>query len=353
VTPYHVAVGAFTAGSAEVHRIREEVLALVGAGHDPVLIVPESFPDVPGVRAARFAASGAFGLPTASGAPRTAQRLAQERRASCVHTHGWEAIRPGLQAAREIGVPLVCDLWDSEGRGRHDRSLLALADRVICSAASTARRLGPSVRSGEAAHVPGAVETDDLPPSPPVAFRLPSERELLLVCAPLVEGDPDALLAALDAALTARPSLHLVLIGEPIGAGFMKAVSAHRMVPRVTFGGLPPLGAAARLAAGARAMLVALADPGHAEPYVLIARALGVSVVAYDTDDARALLGDGAAYAAEEGAGLDAALAAAVAAGRRAAPGLPAAFRRPALAERLLAVYASLAGRTSSNSAGT
>lgn len=341
VTPFHIAVGSFTAGSAEVHRIREEILALAGAGHDPLLVAPEGFPEMAGVETIRFPAPGVFGALSSSGPQRAIIRYARQRPPTCLHAHGWDAVKPAHHAARELRVPLVCDLHDAAARGRNDRSLLALADHVVASAASSGRRLAQSVRAGGVTYVPGSLDLVDLPPAPPVAFRLPTDRDLLLVCAPLAEGDPDTLLAALDAALVARPALHLVLIGEPIGASFMKAVSAHRMVPRVTFGGLPPLSAAARLAAEARAMLIAIADPGVIEPYVLLAQAMDVAIVALDTVDAHAFLGDGARFAAEKDtAGLAESISSALAKERNAAPRVPPAFRRSALAERLIAVYA-------------
>ncbi len=342
--PFYLALGTLTAGSADVHRIREQLLALALAGHRPLLFVAEPIAPIASVETVTISGGGPLGLFGGLSLRRSVLAAAAERPPSCLHAHGLVAIRAAHRIAREIGVPLVGDVSSGAGEGHRDDGGLALADRVVTPVASLARRLGSGGRPGAVAHLPGSLDANDLPPAPPVLFRLPPDRELLLAFAPLDEGDPGEILPALDAALAARPALHLVILGEPIGAAFMKAVSAHRMVPHVTFGGLPPLPAVARLYAEARCVLVALEDPTVIEAHALLAVASGVPILAFATDDARALLGDAATYVARGAVpAFQGALVETLARGRRAATPPAARFRRSALAARLEELYAGLA----------
>jgi hypothetical protein len=166
----------------------------------------------------------------------------------------------------------------------------------------------------------------------------------VIVFAALAGGDPTPLLAALASALERQQALHLVVMGQPIGADFMKAVSAQRLVSRVTFGGLPPLGFFAGLAEQARAILFAMADPGLVEPYALIAIAAGRPILTTGSDEARALFEDAASYAGgESAAAIGAGLAGVLGAGPRAGAAVPQRFGRRALGERLRALYGGLA----------
>ncbi len=338
--PLHILLAPATPGSAEAHRVREEVLALAGAGHAPLLLAPAGLPPIEGVSSATISEGGPLGLFSGAKLRRQASDLSRHRTPTCVHAHGWGAVRAAQQIARDLGVALVCDVGDPLRPPRPEKGLLGSLDRIISCSASVVRQVAAEVRPGHVVHIPGSLDPSDLPPAPAVPFRLPPGRDLLVVFAPLAEGDADSLLAALDAALSAHPALHLVLLGEPIGATFMKAVSAHRMVPRVTFGGLPPLSAAARLFDASRAIFFALPDPGLVEPYALLALSGGAPLLALPGDDARALFGGRALDAPEaDASALGAALGRALASGRRE-PHAPAAeHQRPALAERLIRVY--------------
>jgi hypothetical protein len=342
--PYHLALGTLTPGSADIHRIREELLALAVAGERPLLFVTEPLEPIPSVETVTVPGGGPLGLFESQNLRKEILAAAARRPPSCLHAHGHAALRKGHRLAREIGVPLVGDLLrggvDREDGG--DRAVAA-ADRLVTPVASLARRLESEARPGSVWHLPGSLDANDLPSAPPVPFRLPADRELLLAYAPLDEGDPNELLPALDAALAARPALHLVILGEPIGAPFMKAVSAHRMVPHVTFGGLPPLPAVARLYGEARGVLVALADPTAIEAHALLAAASGIPILALETDDARALLGEAARYAPRGAVpALQGALVETLARGPRPPAALPARFRRAALAARLQDLYRGL-----------
>jgi len=342
--PYHLALGTLTPGSADVHRIREELLALALAGHQPLLFVTEPLAPIASVETVTISGRGPLGLFGAQSLRRDVLAAAAERPPSCLHAHGLAAIRAAHRIARELGVPLVGDVSSGAAEGHRDDGGIALADRIVTPVASLARRLESGGRPGTVAHLAGSLDANDLPPAPPVLFRLPADRELLLAFAPLDEGDPNEILPALDAALAARPSLHLVILGEPIGATFMKAVSAHRMVPHVTFGGLPPLPAVARLYAEARGLLFALADPTVIEAHALLAVASGVPILAFATDDARALLGEEATYVARGAVpAFQGALVETLARGRRGGARLAARFRRASLAARLEELYAGLA----------
>jgi hypothetical protein len=344
LVPFHIALGKLTPGSAEVHRIREEVLALSAAGHHPVLFRDHAAPAPPNVETVVLTGGGPMGLLGTQNLRKEVLAVAARRAPTCLHAHGAGSIRAAHKIAREIGVPLVGDV--SEGsRGIHrDEGVSDLPQRLITPIASLARRLASEARPGAVVHLPGALDGNDLPSAPPVLFRLPADRELLLVYASLDDGEASALLPVLDATLGARPALHLVLLGEPIGAAFMKAVSAHRMVPRVTFGGLPPLPAVARLYAEARAVLVALDDPSHVEAHALLAVATGAPILALDTEDARALFENAAVYAPRgETAALERSLAAIVSRGKAASASVAERYRRPALSARLQNLYADAA----------
>lgn len=343
--PFHVALGTLTPGSAEVHRIREQALALSLGGHDPMLFLTEAFPSGPRVETVIVSGGGPLGLFGSQALRREILSAAGGRVPSCLHAHGAASIRAAHKIAREIGVPLIGDISDGPKAAQRDENVFSLPTRLVTPVASLARRLtAAAARPGAVVHLPGALDGDDLPPAPPVPFRLPPESELLLVYAALDDGQPDALLPVLDAALASRPGLHLVILGEPIGATFMKAVSAHRMVPHVTFGGLPPLPAVARLYAEARAILVAIDDPSLIEAHALLAVASGVPIVSLETEDAKALFEDAARYVpAGETVALGRSLVEVVSRGRSAAAAVGTRFRRPALAARLERLYEDVA----------
>src|SRR5262245_694335 len=340
LVPFHIALGKLTPGSAEVHRIREEVLALSGGGHHPVLFRDHAAPAPPNVETVVLTGGGPMGLLGTQNLRKEVLAAAARRAPTCLHAHGAGSIRAAHKIAREIGVPLVGDVSEGARGGHREEAVSDLPHRLITPIASLARRLASEARPGGVGHVPGALDGNDLPSAPTVLFRLPPNRELLLVYASLDDGEASALLPVLDATLGARPALHLVLLGEPIGAAFMKAVSAHRMVPRVTFGGLPPLPAVARLYAEARAVLVALDDPSQVEAHALLAVASGAPVLARDTEDARALFDDSAIYApATEAVTYEQSLTEIDFRGKATATVIAKRYRHPAMSARHKSLY--------------
>jgi hypothetical protein len=344
---YHVVAAAVAPGGPVEHRIREEILSLREAGHQPLLIGAPALAEQIGAGAIAVRSRGPLSVFAGSGLADQVKDSAKKLRPELLHAHGWDALRPAHAVAKDLGVPLIADLVETPTRGRHDAALAALADLALTPAASVAQAI--AALRGDAASTrvcPGALDRADLSHTAVEPLMLPAGREFLLVFAPLADGHLEPLLAGLDTALAANAALHVLMMGQPIGADAMKAISARGLVSRVTFGGHPPLGFLSRLVDGARAILFAIPDPGVVEPYALLALASQSRIVSTESAPARDVLADHAHYVGPSDAiGLGAALLQAMKAPKRDEARLSSEFSRAALGERLLSAYRSVAAR--------
>lgn len=342
---YHVVAATVAPGGPIEHRIREEVLALREAGHQPLLLGAPDLAEQIGAGATAARSRGPLSVFSGAGLADQLKDAAKKLRPEVIHAHGWDALRPAHTVAKDLGVSLVADFAEAPARGRYDAALAVLPDLALTPSASIASALA-GVR-GEAGGIrvcPGALDRADLSHAAVVTLMLPAEREFLIVFAPLADGHLDPLLAGLDTALASNAALHVLMMGQPIGADAMKAISARGLVPRVTFGGHAPLGFLSRLVDAARAILFAIPDPGVVEPYALLALSSRARIVATESAPARALLAGDAHYVgAGDAIGLGAALLQAMKAPKRDEAGLSAEYGRGALGERLLSAYRAVA----------
>lgn len=342
---FHITSGTVAPGGLAEHRIREELLALRDAGHPSLVFGAPGLAEFGGADAAPARGRGPLAVFSGASVADRIKAAAAKARPSVLHAHGWDAIRTGHSVAKDLGAPLVVDVSEPFARGRHDANLLSAADRILTPAATVAQQI--SALGGDprrVVHLRGALDRDDLAAAPGETIMLPTERDFLLVFAPLAEGNLDALLAGLDTAVASNARLHLLIMGHPIGKDALKAVSSRGLVPRVTFGGYPPMPFLAEQMDCARAAIFAVPDPGVIEPYALLALASRTRLVAVDGEHTRAHFGDAAHYVgASDAIGLGAALIGAMKAPKRVEPGGEAAAGRSALGERLSAIYAEVA----------
>lgn len=344
---FHVVAGVVAPGGPIEHRIREEVLALRDAGHQPLLFGAPALAEQIGAGAIAMRSRGPLSVFAGTGLADQVKDAAKKLRPEIIHAHGWDALRPAHAVAKDLGVPLVADFAEAPARGRYDAALAVLPDLALTPAASVAQAVA-ALRGGDAGIrvCPGALDRADLSHTAAEPLMLPAGREFLLVFAPLADGHLEPLLAGLDTALAANGALHVLMMGQPIGADAMKAISARGLVSRVTFGGHPPLGFLSRLVDGARAILFAIPDPGVVEPYALLALSSRSRIVATESAPARGVLADHAQYVGPGDAiGLGAALIQAMKAPKRDEATLPLEFCREALGERLLSAYRTVAAR--------
>ncbi|MFN0152345.1 MAG: hypothetical protein ACKVU1_16695 [bacterium] len=342
---FHITSGTIASGGLAEHRIREELLALRDAGHPSLVFGAPGLAEFGGADAGPARGRGPLAVFSGASLADRVMSAASKARPSVIHAHGWDAIRTGHAVAKDIGAPLVVEVIEPFARGRHDANVLSLADRIVTPAASVAAQLatlGGDTR--RIVHLRGSLDHDDLAPAPGETIMLPADRDFLLVFAPLAEGNLDACLAGLDTAIASNARLHLLIMGHPIGKDALKAVSARGLVPRVTFGGHPPVAFLAEQMDRARGAFFAVPDPGAIEPYALLALASRTRLVAVESEYARALFADAAHYVgATDAIGLGAALLYAMKSPKRVGGIAGEDSGRAALGERLSAIYAEIA----------